>query len=149
PIAVGVVYVVVCGWTVDHVAPDNVLARWGLRLAIGSAAALVAWCVLFTTRRPIRIAVLIALGAITIATSARRSALYVDLERRWQDAVEKTPTNGRAYDNLASAELRADPPRIAKADSVLHRAMAVDSMFVPAWVRSATIAISQNRLGDA
>jgi tetratricopeptide (TPR) repeat protein len=46
-------------------------------------------------------------------------------------------------------ELRANPPQIAVADSILHRAMAVDSGFVPAWVRSATIAMSQNRLADA
>jgi tetratricopeptide (TPR) repeat protein len=93
--------------------------------------------------------VLTAIAAVVIVTSARRSALYVDLERRWQDAVEKTPTNGRAYDNLASAALRADPPRIAKADSVLHVAMTVDPTFVPAWVRTATIARAQGRLTDA
>jgi tetratricopeptide (TPR) repeat protein len=89
------------------------------------------------------------LAVAMIAATSRRSAMYNDLVVRWTDAVEKTPTNGRAYDNLASALLRATPPRIAAADSVLHRAMAVDSMFVPARVRSATIAIAQNRLVDA
>ena len=75
--------------------------------------------------------------------------MYNDLVVRWTDGVEQTPTNGRAYYNLASALLRANPPRIAAADSVLHRAMVMDSMYVPTRVRSATIAIAQNRLVDA
>jgi protein O-mannosyl-transferase len=95
------------------------------------------------------LALLASLGVAMIATTARRSAMYDNLVVRWTDGVEETPTNGRAYYNLASALLRANPPRIAAADSVLHRAMAVDSMYVPTRVRSATIAIAQNRLVDA
>ena len=149
PLVIGVVYFAACGWTVNHVAPGDTLARIGLRFAIGAVAALCIWIVLFSDRRAMGFVVLTTIAAVVIVTSARRSALYVDLERRWQDAVEKTPTNGRAYDNLASAALRADPPRIAKADSVLHVAMTVDPTFVPAWVRSATIARAQGRLTDA
>jgi tetratricopeptide (TPR) repeat protein len=92
---------------------------------------------------------LVLLGVAMIATTSRRSAMYSDLVVRWTDGVEKTPTNGRAYYNLASALLRANPPRIAAADSVLQRAMVVDSMYVPTRVRSATIAIAENRLVDA
>lgn len=99
--------------------------------------------------RIVPLTLLALLGIAMIATTARRSAMYNDLVVRWTDAVEKTPTNGRAYYNLASALLRANPPRIAAADSVLHRAMVVDSMYVPTRVRSATIAIAQNRLVDA
>jgi tetratricopeptide (TPR) repeat protein len=109
----------------------------------------VTWCIVFARRETLRLAMMAAVGVLMIAVSFARSALYADLEARWRDAIEKTPANGRAYDNLASVELRANPPRIAVADSILHRAMAVDSGFVPAWVRSATIAMSQNRLADA
>lgn len=88
--------------------------------------------------------------AIVLAVvSARRSALYMNLEARWRHAVAVTPTNGRAYDNLASALLRESPPRVAAADSVLHRAMLVDSTFAPAWVRASTIALAEHRLDDA
>ena len=65
------------------------LCRIGLRIAIGVVAALSAWIVLFSGRRLIRGAVLIAIAAGMIVASACRSALYVDLERRWEDAVEK------------------------------------------------------------
>jgi protein O-mannosyl-transferase len=97
----------------------------------------------------VSVALLVVLGVAMIVTTSRRSAMYNDLVVRWTDGVEQTPTNGRAYYNLASALLRTNPPRIAAADSVLHRAMVVDSMYVPTRVRSATIAIAQNRLVDA
>jgi tetratricopeptide (TPR) repeat protein len=99
--------------------------------------------------RYVSAALLGVLGVAMIATTSRRSAMYNDLVVRWTNGVEQTPTNGRAYYNLASALLRANPPRIAAADSVLHRAMVVDSMYVPTRVRSATIAIAQHRLVDA
>jgi protein O-mannosyl-transferase len=102
-----------------------------------------------TWLRYVPAALLGVLGVAMIVTTSRRSAMYNDLVVRWTDAVEQTPTNGRAYYNLASALLRTNPPRIAAADSVLHRAIVVDSMYVPTRVRSATIAIAQNRLVDA
>ena len=79
-----------------------------------------------------------------------RSAMYRDLDvalarRGGKDAQD----NGRAYDNLASAELRASPPNAAAADSALHRGMAADPTFVRLWVHSAAIALVQNRLADA
>ena len=95
------------------------------------------------------LAVGFAIAAVLTLVSAGRSALYANLVDRWSNAVVVTPTNGRAYDNLASALLRENPPRVATADSVLHRAMLVDSTFAPAWVRASTIALAERRLGDA
>jgi protein O-mannosyl-transferase len=100
-------------------------------------------------RRALRTAVITAIGLLMISATFRRSAMYSDLRVRWLDGIARTPTNGRAYQNLASAELRADPPRAAQADSALRRAMAVDSSYIPAWVLSAKIAAAQNRLVDA
>jgi tetratricopeptide (TPR) repeat protein len=148
-IGVGVVYVAASGWTASHLAPSSMVTRWSLRLLIGGVVTALVWCIVFARSRMLRATAVAAAGAALVATTFHRSWMYDDLVVRWRDAVEKTPTNGRAYDNLASALLRADPPQVAAADSVLHRAMAVDSSFVPARVRSATIAIAQNRWVDA
>lgn len=120
-IAAVVVLVVLGGWTLGR--------RLLVRRALVAATALV------------------LIAAMT--ASAARSAKYRDLVGRWRDAVVATPNNGRAYDNLASALLRLEPPDIAGADSVLHRATVVDPSFAPAWFRQATIALSQRRLADA
>jgi tetratricopeptide (TPR) repeat protein len=143
-IGVGIVYAAASGWTASHLAPNSILARWSIRLGIGGVVTALVWCILFARSRMLRLT-----AVAMVATTFHRSWMYDDLVVRWRDAVEKTPNNGRAYDNLASALLRADPPQVAAADSVLHRAMAADSSFVPARVRSATIAIAQNRWVDA
>ncbi len=101
---------------------------------------------------PYRVAgwVLLAVVVVSLTAASRaRSAQYADLRVRWTDAISATPTNGRAYDMLAAAELREDPPQIASADSVLHVAMRVDSAFTPALIRSSTIAQAENRFQDA
>ncbi len=87
----------------------------------------------------------VALGAVTF----RRSALYRDPVALWSDAVAKVPGNVRAYDNLAAAELRLDPPLLEEADSALARGLSVDSTYIPSWNRRAAIAIHQSRLADA
>jgi protein O-mannosyl-transferase len=90
-------------------------------------------------------ALCIALGAGTFA----RSALYRDPVALWSNAVARVPDNVRAYDNLAAAELRLDPPQLATADSVLRRGLSIDPTYVPSWNRRAAIAIRQSRLADA
>ena len=148
-LGVGVAYLLASGWTAEHLSPTNVLARWSLRTAAAGIAAGLAWCILFARSRVVCVAAMTFVAASMVAATYHRSSMYDDLVVRWRDAVETTPNNGRAYDNLASALLRADPPQIAAADSVLHRAMTADSSFVPARVRSATIAIAQHRWVDA
>jgi tetratricopeptide (TPR) repeat protein len=103
----------------------------------------------FRNRRTTAHSTFAVVGLMLVVVTMRRSAQYDDLVVRWRDGVAKTPANGRAYDNLASALLRANPPRIAEADSVLHEGMKADSTFVPLWVRSASIAQAQNNLVDA
>jgi protein O-mannosyl-transferase len=100
-------------------------------------------------RRRVRSGVVAIIALTLFALTFARSAMYRDLEVRWRDAVAKTPRNGRAYDNLASAELRANPPNPVAADSALRRGMAADPTFVRLWVHSADIALVQNRLVDA
>ena len=146
--AVGLVYAALAGWTAHHLGFSETISPALIRLVIGAIAGVVAWCVIAPTRA-LRTVGLGAIAVVLTGATYRRSALYDDLVARWTDAVAKTPANGRAYDNLASALLRLEPPRIAAADSVLHRAMLADSSFVPARVRSATVAIAENRLADA
>jgi len=147
-LGVGIVYLAATGWTANHLVSTDVL-RWAIRFSIAGIVAGFAWTIVFARSRSIRLAAIAAGATALIATTFERSRQYDDLVVRWSDAVEKTPNNGRAYDNLASALLRTNPPRVAAADSVLHLAMAADSAFVPARVRSATIAIAQTRLSDA
>lgn len=89
------------------------------------------------------------IAAVLAVLAVRRSAMYTSPEALWSDAAHHVPWNARAFDNLAAAELRETPPRIAAAMSLLTRATAVDSTYVPAVNRLATIALSQDRLPDA
>lgn len=101
---------------------------------------------------PARTYVFIALGLLVCAltgASFRRSAMYDDLKVRWLDGIAATPANGRAYQNLASAELRADPKNIDAADNWLQQAMTIDSLYVPAWVLDAKLAANRGRLDEA
>ncbi|HEY9226507.1 MAG TPA: tetratricopeptide repeat protein [Gemmatimonadaceae bacterium] len=93
--------------------------------------------------------VFVGIVAVLVATSAMRSRLYADPIGRWEKAVAQTPTNGRAYDNLASAMLRSPSPDLKAVDSVLNVARRVDPEFLPAWYRAATIAMAEGRLAQA
>ncbi|MDB4917061.1 MAG: hypothetical protein JWM95_4705 [Gemmatimonadetes bacterium] len=132
----------------------EVAAERRVYLALGAVAVLVVAAAEYLRRRQkLRtwafVSAAVAVGVALLVVSMRRSTLYSDLVLRWRDGVSATPANGRAYDNLASALLRVNPPRIAEADSVLHEGMNADTMFVPLWVRGASIAQSQNNLVDA
>jgi len=146
---IGIVYFVAAGSTAGHFASGNAVVGLAVRFAAAATVVGLAWSILFASSRVARDGAIALVAAAMIAVTFDRSQKYDNLVVRWSDAVEKTPNNGRAYDNLASALLRAKPPQIAAADSVLHVAMLADSAFVPARIRSATIAIAQNRLVDA
>jgi Flp pilus assembly protein TadD len=124
----------------------EIAAERRVYLAIGAVVVLVVIAGDRILRGRVRGASLVAAaGIVAIVVSARRSVQYRDLVVRWTDAVAATPNNGRAYDNLASALLRLEPPNIAAADSVLQRAIVVDPTFAPAWFRKATIALAERR----
>jgi tetratricopeptide (TPR) repeat protein len=147
--AVAAFYFAKSGWTSDHLAPLNSAARVSLRLGVGLAAAFAAWCLVFSPVRPLRSTLIALVGIALVGATFQRSALYADLPARWRDGIEKTPNNARAYHNLASAALRADPPKSATADSALKQAIAVDSMYIPAWVLAGKIAAAERRFADA
>jgi tetratricopeptide (TPR) repeat protein len=75
--------------------------------------------------------------------------MYSDPELLWRDAIAKRPGNARAYNGLAVAELRNDPRRLADADTLARRAMALDSTLLTARLTVAAIAIKQARWSDA
>ncbi len=79
----------------------------------------------------------------------QRSRLYADPEALWRDAVAKSPRNPRAYDNLATALLHQQPPRLAEAESTLRRAIAIDSTYLPAWPNLAGVVFEQGRQPEA
>ncbi|HXT18649.1 MAG TPA: tetratricopeptide repeat protein [Gemmatimonadaceae bacterium] len=95
-------------------------------------------------------AALLALLVAAFATiTFQRSALYAEPVALWRDTIHKRPRNVRAYDNLAAAYMRTDPPDLRAADSVLRIALAVDSAYTPSLVRAASIAIEHNDLAAA
>jgi len=86
---------------------------------------------------------------LMIIASSRRSALYRDPSLLWRDAASKAPNNARAVDGVGTVEMRLGPSHFATADSLLSRAIELDSTFVTARVRRAAIAVSESRLVDA
>lgn len=137
----------------------EIAAERRIYLALAPVLVLLVLCGAWLLRRPalqrfprrgVYAAALIAIGGVALgAVTFRRSALYCDPVALWSDAVAKVPGNVRAYDNLAAAELRLDPPRLDAADSTLARGLSVDSTYIPSWNRRAAIAIHQSRLADA
>ena len=89
------------------------------------------------------------IGVLLAAATFQRSATYADAETLWRDTVAKAPDNPRAYDNLAAVLVRREPPRYAEAESLLRRAIALDSAYMPAWPNLALIVGRQGRLSDA
>ncbi len=87
----------------------------------------------------------VSLGAVTF----NRSAMYRDPGLLWRDVAQKRPGDARAILAVAVADLMHTPPRAADADSVLGRAIVIDSTLVAARVYRAGIAINQARLSDA
>lgn len=147
--AIAVVYFAACGWTAARVAPVSAPGRWLARAGVGLAAALLFWCIAFARPRWIRIAAVIAVACAMITTTFERSALYDNLRDRWLDGIAKTPTNGRAYDNLASAELLSKPPNYEAADNWLQQAMTIDPLYIQGWVQGAKVASKRQRFDEA
>lgn len=87
----------------------------------------------------------LVLGAVTF----ERSRMYTHPEALWRDAAEKMPVNPRAYDNLASVIAAMGPPRAAEAESLYRRAIAVDSMYSPAWTNLAVVLDRSGRTDSA
>lgn len=148
-VAVGATYFAICTWTAEHFAPSDLSMQLAVRCFVAVASVAVVWCTIITHRGRLRSAAVAALAVVMMGASFNRSALYVDVESLWRDAAAKRPDNARAYDGLATAELRKDSTRFAEADSLLSRALTLDSTFVAAYRHRAAIAIKQARLTDA
>src|SRR6185503_1027362 len=90
---------------------------------------------------------------LVLAPSSSIVPIYTEISAEpvalWRDTIHKRPRNVRAYDNLAAAYMRTDPPDLRAADSVLRIALAVDSAYTPSLVRAASIAIEHNDLAAA
>ena len=92
-----------------------------------------------------RVAALAAGVCIVLAlVTFSRSSTYASSLSLWRDTVRKAPTNPRAYHNLAAELIRQDEPRLAEAETLYRRAVALDSTYVEAYTGLATIAINLN-----
>jgi tetratricopeptide (TPR) repeat protein len=91
------------------------------------------------------VAIALLLGAVTF----RRGALYRDPEALWRDTIAKRPANPRAYDNLAAVVLEQDSTRRPEAERLLRQAIAIDSMYLPAWNNLAEIELEMGRPREA
>lgn len=89
--------------------------------------------------------VCVVLALVTFA----RSTTYASSLALWRDTVRKAPSNPRAYHNLAAELIRQDEPRLAEADTLYRRAVALDSNYVEAYTGLATIAINLNNQARA
>jgi tetratricopeptide (TPR) repeat protein len=87
-------------------------------------------------------------GVLALVTFAR-STTYASSLALWRDTVRKAPTNPRAYHNLAAELIRQDEPRLAEAETLFRRAVALDSTYVEAYTGLATIAINLNNQARA
>src|SRR5690349_20456317 len=107
------------------------------RVYLASAAVIVA-IIIFAAhalrdRRRLFLASSAVVAALLVVVTFRRSSLYANPEALWRDAVTKSPTNARAYDNLAAVIYEKDRARVGEADSLWQLGIAVDSAYMPAW----------------
>ncbi len=71
-------------------------------------------------------AAVVAASALAV-TTAVRSRTYTSAEALWRSAVHAVPENPRALGNLGWALLRVPVPKLAEAESVFTKVMAMDS----------------------
>ena len=90
-------------------------------------------------------AIMLLLAVLTF----RRSALYGDPEALWRDATVVTPSNARAWENLAAVILKKDAARMHESEGLLEHAIAVDSTYATSWTNLADIELQQNRVDSA
>ena len=152
-VSIGVVYAASSYWS-GHIFASALGAAGATALAagvfaqlmIGAAAATAAYF-LATARE--RRWIVIGTGAVLVLASAKRSLVYADAERLWKDAVAKQPGNPRAYDNLAAAVIRKDSTRAGEAQTLLRKAIAIDSTYVTAWNNLAAIELQRGHTDEA
>jgi tetratricopeptide (TPR) repeat protein len=150
-IGAAVVFMLIVGGTATRLASalqstPAPAALWMARVLIGLCAAALMWHLVFAARRwPYVVVLALALAAAT----QLRSRTYNDPESLWRGAVASVPTNARAYDNLAAAILKKSASRAQEAESLLTRAIALDSTYFPAWRNLATVVAQQGRLPEA
>lgn len=113
------------------------------------AAVSVGLVALFKARRRELVAFLTVVALALTTTSFKRSAIYQSPERLWRDALEKTPNNPRAFDNLAAALYAQGPSKRTEAESLWVRAIALDSTYVNAWGNLAQLQMDEGRTADA
>lgn len=90
-----------------------------------------------------------AIAAVLALTTATRSHTYSTSELLWRDAVLKSPSDLRAWDNLGSAFAREGPPHYAEAEVAFKRAIALDSTCHFGCAQLATVFAAQGRYVEA
>jgi tetratricopeptide (TPR) repeat protein len=89
------------------------------------------------------------LAAILGVVTFQRGEAYNDPESLWRESAAAVPDNARAYDNLAFLLLTRHNDRRTEADTLLRRAMAVDTTYLPAWINLAAIRAAEEKDGEA
>jgi Flp pilus assembly protein TadD len=89
-----------------------------------------------------------AVSVLAVATG-RRSHTYASAEALWRSAVTVMPENPRALSNLGWALLRTEHPRLAEAESVFTKAMAIDSTCHFGCLQYATVLARAGQLAEA
>ncbi|MGB6501122.1 MAG: tetratricopeptide repeat protein [Thermoplasmata archaeon] len=90
-----------------------------------------------------------ALAAVLAIATAGRSHTYASVEALWRSAVAAVPDNPRALGNLGWALFKSPVPKLAEAESVYARAMAVDSTCHFGCLQYAAVLTSAGRIADA
>jgi tetratricopeptide (TPR) repeat protein len=86
-------------------------------------------------------------AACGVATFVRGKK-FNDPELLWRESIAAVPNNARAYDNLAFLLMSRHQGRLDEADTLLRKAMAVDSTFLHAWINLASIRATQGKYDE-
>ncbi len=92
-----------------------------------------------------------AIAACLLLTAAtrERSHLYTDPEALWREVTERLPDNPRAWESRGIALWYKDSSQHVEAESLIRKAIALDSNYGTAYLNLAEIARSEGRLSDA
>jgi tetratricopeptide (TPR) repeat protein len=102
------------------------------------------------TLSPARLQIAGGVVALVLAVStAARSYTYASSERLWRDAAAKAPENPRALSNFGYALTLQRPAKLAEAETVLRRAISLDTTCRFGCSQLASMIAAQGRYAEA
>lgn len=94
-------------------------------------------------------ATLVAVALLLAVATYMRGHTYLNTESLYRDVMAKAPDNPRGYAGVGMLLLVQGPERFAEAQTLLERAVALDSTYVGGWQALGLVAVMREQWGPA